>query len=185
MIVATMPGTWAQLHVDSRTLTSAGGEWADLKGVISLTVECMDLVQMLASVISLLNFFSPTSFPHKVQLLHRQDVSGIYSFFFLGCFKFDDPTICIVSGYRGHALLCHIWIDEERHVNRASLDIELDQVHRSAANRTPIDTHPRVSLKCVFQWPAWSFSCKRLPFLFALRTPQWIDWFCNIIMGMR
>lgn len=82
MIVATMPGTWAQLHVDSRTLTSAGGEWADLKGVISLTVECMDLVQMLASVISLLNFFSPTSFPHKVQLLHRREVSGIYSFFF-------------------------------------------------------------------------------------------------------
>lgn len=95
MIVATMPGTWAQLHVDSRTLNSAGGEWADLKGVISLTVECTDLVQMLASIISLLNFVSPTSFPHNVQLLHRREVSGIFSFF-LGCFKLDDPTICIV-----------------------------------------------------------------------------------------
>lgn len=69
----------AQLHVDSSTLTSAGGERVDLKGVISLPVESMDLVQMLASIIFLLNFFSLTSFPHKVQLLHRREASGISS----------------------------------------------------------------------------------------------------------
>lgn len=37
-----MLGAQTQSHVDSSTLTSAGGERADLKGVISLTVECMD-----------------------------------------------------------------------------------------------------------------------------------------------
>lgn len=79
-----MLGAQAQLHVDSSTLTSAGGERADLRGVISLTVECMDLVQMLASIIFLLNFFSLTSFPHKVQLICRREASGISSPF---CFQ--------------------------------------------------------------------------------------------------
>lgn len=91
-----MLGAQAQLHVDSSTLTSAGGERADLKGVISLTVECMDLVQMLASIIFLLNFFSLTSFPHKEQLLHRREASGVSSPFFPCCFKLDDLTICLV-----------------------------------------------------------------------------------------
>lgn len=66
MTRATTLGAPSQLHVDSSMLTSAGGERADLKGVIWLTVECKDLVQMLASIIFLLNFFSLTSFPHKV-----------------------------------------------------------------------------------------------------------------------
>lgn len=71
MTVVAMLGTRAQLYVDSHTFTSAGSEWAHFKGVISLTVECKDLQQMLASIIFLLNFFSVISFLGEVQLLHR------------------------------------------------------------------------------------------------------------------
>lgn len=104
-----MLGTRSQLHVDSSTLTSAGCERADLKGVISLTVECMDLAQMLPPIIFLLNVFSPTSFPHRVQRLHRREASGI-SFFFsfpfsLGRSKLGDLPR---GGNLGRALRRHI-----------------------------------------------------------------------------
>lgn len=71
MTVVAMLGTRAQLYVDSHTLTSAGSECAHFRGVISLTVECRDLQQMLASIIFLLNFFGVISFLREVQSLHR------------------------------------------------------------------------------------------------------------------
>lgn len=135
MIVVTMLGAQAQLHVDSHTLTSVGGERAGLKGVISLSVECMDLVQMLASIIFLLSVFSLTSFPHKVLFLRCREAAGISSSFF--------PQA---------ALNLMIWLSvlrrqpwpraavsrqKQRKNIRAFLDIELDLLFCSEANRAP------------------------------------------------